>query len=116
MSEETRRLGLNNIRMSAYGAAASPIVAAMDGEGARVVMEAVAGVSYFPEDPQALGSALRMFMAMAPAERQQMVACGRRYFEAHFEPRTLALQLRARLERAERERGTDTSRQAGGAE
>jgi glycosyltransferase involved in cell wall biosynthesis len=153
LAEETRRLGLDNIRMAgrfapaqmpailsqasallvslrrdptmaqtvpskipAYLAAARPIIAALDGEGARVVMEAGAGVSSPPEDPEALADAVRRLKAMAPAEREQMATRGRRYFEVHFEPQTLAKQLLAHLEGAVRGPGINSSRQAGRAE
>jgi hypothetical protein len=53
---------------------------------------------------------------MAPAEREQMATRGRRYFEVHFEPQTLAKQLLAHLEGAVRGPGINSSRQAGRAE
>lgn len=51
--------------------------------------------------------------AMAPAKREQMATRGRRYFEVHFEPQTLAKQLLAHLEGAVRGPGINSSRQAG---
>lgn len=103
-------------KMLAYLVSAKPIIAALDGEGSRVVMEPGAGTSCLTEDPQALARAVRVLKATAAAEREQMAERRQRYYEAHFEARTLALQLRAHLGRAVSDRGTGINRKAGGAE
>jgi glycosyltransferase involved in cell wall biosynthesis len=69
----------------------------MDGEGARVVAEAGAGVTCPAEDAAALADAVLRLRAMRQAEREQLGANARRYFARHFEPGRLAEQLEALL-------------------
>ena len=81
-------------KLQSYLACGRPIVAALDGEGARVVREAGAGVAVPAGDARALADAVLMLARQPRAEREAMGASGRRYFERHFE-RTLLI---ARLE------------------
>lgn len=80
-------------KVQAYLAAGRPIIASLDGEGARVVMEAGAGVACPAEDAQALADAVRQLRDALPEERQQMAESGRLYYEQHFEPKLLARRL-----------------------
>lgn len=80
-------------KVQAYLAAGRPIIASLDGEGARVVMEAGAGVACPAEDAQALADAVRQLRDALPEERQRMAECGRLYYEQHFEPKLLARRL-----------------------
>ena len=80
-------------KVQAYLAAGRPIIASLDGEGSRVVMEAGAGVACPAEDAQALADAVRRMRDALPAERQRMAQCGRSYYEQHFEPKLLATRL-----------------------
>jgi glycosyltransferase involved in cell wall biosynthesis len=82
-------------KLQSYLACARPIVAALEGEGARVVTEAGAGYTAAPENAQALADAVRSIAALAPAERERMGQSGRRYFERHFERSRLLDQLEA---------------------
>lgn len=84
-------------KVQAYLAAGRPIVAALDGEGARVVMEAGAGVACPAEAAQALADAVLQLRDALPQERQRMAQCGRSYYEQHFEPKLLAKRLAAIL-------------------
>lgn len=80
-------------KVQAYLAAGRPIVASLDGEGARVVAEAGAGVACPAGDAQALADAVRQLRDALPEERQRMAQCGRAYYEQHFEPKLLAKKL-----------------------
>jgi glycosyltransferase involved in cell wall biosynthesis len=80
-------------KVQAYLAAGKPIIAALDGEGARVVMEAGAGVACPAEAAQALADAVLQLRDALPQERQRMAQCGRSYYEQHFEPTLLAKRL-----------------------
>jgi glycosyltransferase involved in cell wall biosynthesis len=60
-------------------------VAALGGEGARVVQEAGAGLTPSPEDPKALANAILEMYHMPEESRRTMGLRGRGYFEAHFE-------------------------------
>ncbi|WIT09986.1 glycosyltransferase family 4 protein [Paucibacter sediminis] len=87
-------------KIQAYLAAGRPLLASMDGEGARVVNEAGAGLSSPAQDAAALAVAARRLQAMSPAERAAMGRAGQRYFDEYFEPARLARALRAQFERA----------------
>lgn len=80
-------------KVQAYMAAGRPLVAALDGEGARIVEEAGAGLSCPAEDSAGLAKRLRELHAMPVAQREQMGQSGRRYFLEHFEMSKLARQL-----------------------
>ena len=76
-----------------YLAAGRPIIASLDGEGARVVNAAGAGIACPAEDADALAAAVLRIRAMTAAERERLGANGRRHFAVHFEPERLAAQL-----------------------
>jgi glycosyltransferase involved in cell wall biosynthesis len=80
-------------KVQAYMAAGRPILACLRGEGARLVVEAGAGLEVAVEDPQALAAAVLQLHAMAPGERETMGQNGRRFFKAHFDHNYLVAQL-----------------------
>lgn len=80
-------------KVQAYLGAGRPIVAALPGEGARVVSEARAGLTCPPEDPGALAGAIRTLYSKSDAERDAMGAAGKRYFAEHFEMSSQARRL-----------------------
>lgn len=85
-------------KIQAYLAAGRPIVASIDGEGARVVNEAGAGVTCAAQDAQALAAAVRTLRALPAHELDNMARRGRSYFEHHFDPGMLAGQLARKLD------------------
>ena len=85
-------------KIQAYLAAGRPIIAALDGEGARVVEEAGAGVSCPAENAQALASEILRLRALSPDEWQRMAQRGRLYYERHFEPGVMATKLMRQLD------------------
>lgn len=80
-------------KVQAYLAAGRPILASLDGEGARVVVEAGAGMACPAGDAKALADAVRQLRDASPEERQRMARSGRSYYEQHFEPKLLARRL-----------------------
>ncbi|MBA3995705.1 MAG: glycosyltransferase WbuB [Candidatus Accumulibacter sp.] len=72
-------------KIQAYLAAGRPIVACLNGEGARVVCEASAGLASPAEQVQPLVANIRRIQALGAAERAAMGASGRAYFDANFE-------------------------------
>ncbi len=80
-------------KVQAYLAAGKPIIASLDGEGARVVLEAGAGVTCPAEDARALADAVLQLRDALPEERQQMAQRGLTYYAQHFEPTLLATRL-----------------------
>jgi len=80
-------------KVQSYLACAKPIIAAMDGEGARVVTEAGAGLAVPAENPVALADAVLRLARMGLDARQAMGERGRAYFEQHFEREMLLTRL-----------------------
>lgn len=72
-------------KLQSYLAAGKPIIAALNGEGARVVEEAGAGLSCMAEDAESLVGCIRELYEMPVEERQQMGEKGHAYFLEHFE-------------------------------
>ena len=80
-------------RLQTYMAAGRPILASLNGEGARLIIEAEAGLAAPAEDPRALADAVLQLFRMTHAEREKMGSNGRRYFSAHFDRELLVDQL-----------------------
>ncbi len=71
-------------KLQSYLACGRPILAMLDGEGARVVEEAKAGLVCPAGDAAALAANVARLAAMSPQERAQLGANARRYAEVHF--------------------------------
>jgi glycosyltransferase involved in cell wall biosynthesis len=85
-------------KVQAYMASGRPILACLNGEGARLVAEeAQAGLSVPAQDAQALAAAVLKLYQMPAEERAQLGANGRRYFKAHFDHDKLVDELMAHL-------------------
>lgn len=82
-------------KVQSYLACAKPIVAALEGEGARVVSESGAGISAPPGDAIALAEAIMEIYRLPDHERVAMGLRGRRYCEAHFDRGKLLGELEA---------------------
>ena len=87
-------------KVQAYLAAGRPILAALDGEGARVVAEAGAGVCTPAQDAAALAAAVRAMAAMPRDQLESMGRSGRDYYNANFAPAALAGRMLAFLDEA----------------
>jgi glycosyltransferase involved in cell wall biosynthesis len=72
-------------KIQSYLACAKPIVAALDGEGARIIADAGAGVAVPAEDAVALAEAVRSIYRLPAAERKALGECGLAYHKRHFE-------------------------------
>lgn len=71
-------------KLQGYLAAGKPIIASSDGEPARVLNKAGAGLTCAPGDPQALAKAVLELYEMAPEERDALGMKGKKYFMANF--------------------------------
>ena len=80
-------------KVQAYMAAGRPTLACLNGEGARIVEEAQAGISVPAEDAQALADAVLKLYRMPSEQRAVMGGNGRNYFKAHFEHDKLVEEL-----------------------
>ncbi len=75
-------------KIQAYMAAGKPILAALSGEGARVISEANAGMVGPAEDSKALSENMRQMYAMSEAELSKMSESAKEYFKKNFEMST----------------------------
>ena len=80
-------------KVQAYLAAGKPIIAALDGEGARMLEESGAGVSCPAEDAVALAQAVLRLRDMPSDELQRMGESGLIYYKQNFDPAVLAAKL-----------------------
>lgn len=85
-------------KVQAYLAAGRPILACMNGEGARVVVDAGAGLACAAGNSAALTEAVLAMAALTTTERARLGENGRRYFSEHYEPQKLMEQLIGHLE------------------
>ena len=72
-------------KIQAYMAVGRPILACINGEGARIVLEAESGFAVPAEDSLALSQAVLRLYKMPLEERLAMGAKGRQYFKDHFD-------------------------------
>jgi glycosyltransferase involved in cell wall biosynthesis len=84
-------------KVQAYMGAGRPILACLNGEGARLVAEAQAGLSVPAQDAKALAVAVLRLYQMPAEDRARLGANGRRFFKAHFDHDTLVDELMAHL-------------------
>lgn len=80
-------------KVQAYMAAGRPILACLNGEGARLVEEAQAGLGVPAQDASALAAAVLRLYQMSAEDRARLGANGRRYFKAHFDHDKLVDEL-----------------------
>lgn len=71
-------------KVQGYLAAGRPIIASLNGEGARVVKEAEAGMACAAGDARALAEAVQVLGGMDNRSRAEMGESARRYALAHF--------------------------------
>ena len=74
-------------------ASGKPVVASIDGEGARVIAMAGAGLAAPAEDPAALADRVKSLYQMSAEQREAMGKRGLDYFQSHFSRDTLLDQL-----------------------
>lgn len=80
-------------KVQAYMASGKPILACLNGEGARVVIEAKAGLAVPAEDAQGLAAAILRLYEMTPGERDKLGSNGRHFYKAHFNHAKLVNEL-----------------------
>lgn len=80
-------------KIQSYLASSKPIVASLDGEGARIVNDSGAGFTPGAENPEGLANAVLEMYRMSVDKRQNMGEMGRKYFELHFDRNLLVKRL-----------------------
>ena len=72
-------------KLQAYMACGRPIIAVLDGEGARIVNESGAGMTCPAGDGRALADAVSSMASLDPHKRAEMGAQARAYSLTHFD-------------------------------
>ena len=80
-------------KVQSYLACAKPIVASIDGEGARIIELAAAGLSAPAENAAALADKVKYLYEMPSEKREEMGKQGLDYFKGHFSREVLLNQL-----------------------
>ena len=80
-------------KIQSYMACGRPILAALNGEGARLIMESGAGLASPAEDTDALRKIVLSMYRMSREEREAMGKQGREYCEANFDREMLISRL-----------------------
>ena len=84
-------------KIQAYLASGRPIVACLNGEGARLIEESQAGLSVPAQDAPALAAAILKLSQLSESERIRMGENGRDFYNQHFEHDQLVDQLLVHL-------------------
>ena len=92
-------------KIQAYMAAGRPIIASLNGEGARLVIESASGISSPAQDPVALANATLSLYRMSQEQRQEMGENGRIYYRKHFDHDILVNELIGHLNRCINNKG-----------
>lgn len=71
-------------KIQSYLACAKPIIAALDGEGKKIIEEAQAGLAISINNPKELAEAALQLSQLSQDHLLQMGINGRRYFDQHF--------------------------------
>ncbi|WP_083338798.1 glycosyltransferase family 4 protein [Chromobacterium sphagni] len=80
-------------KLQSYLSAGKPIVASLNGEPARIVEEAGAGIVCPAESPELLAQAVLKFYQMPVDERERFGTNARIYFKKHFDQETRVKEL-----------------------
>ncbi len=84
-------------KIQSYLACGKPILAMLDGEGAKVINESGAGYACASEDIDGLVKTTNRMVALSVAERNEMGKAGRIYYDTHFNRNQLFSQLEAQM-------------------
>lgn len=84
-------------KIQSYIACGRPVIAALEGEGGRIIREAAAGWAVPPEDPEALADAVLAASRLDRSELDEMGNRGEAFFRRHFEREMLLDRLESEL-------------------
>jgi glycosyltransferase involved in cell wall biosynthesis len=87
-------------KIQAYMAVGRPIIACLNGEGARLVAEAGAGITVRAEDARGLAAAVLRLYRMSHDRRGQLGMLAQQYYRQHFEHEKLVTEMVSHLKQA----------------
>jgi glycosyltransferase involved in cell wall biosynthesis len=76
-------------KLQSYFACARPVIGALDGEGAKLIRRAKAGIVVAPGDPESLSQAIIELYQTPLGAREEMGANARKYYDNNFNRDTL---------------------------
>lgn len=82
-------------KVQTYLAVGRPVIASMNGEGARIIEESGAGLTCPADDADALARCIMDMRAQTPEERLAMGRRGQSYHRQHYEPDLLGARLKS---------------------
>ena len=85
-------------KIQSYLACGKPIIASLDGEGARIIVEAEAGYTSPAEDSAALAEIIMSFLSLDIDKREILAKNATQYFKKEFERELLINRLEQILE------------------
>ena len=80
-------------KVQSYLVSGIPIVGMLDGDGAKVIKEAKAGIVCPAGDGLCLSNAIKNMLSMTSSQRDKMVISGKRYAHKEFDRSTLIMRL-----------------------
>lgn len=86
-------------KIQAYMAAGKPIIAGINGEGARIIDKAKAGIAVPAEDAEALAASTLRVFEMPESERNQLGINGRAFFEQNFQQKIVIDKIEAEFKK-----------------
>jgi glycosyltransferase involved in cell wall biosynthesis len=84
-------------KIQSYLAAAKPILASLDGEGARIIQESGSGFTCESQNAEKLSDIVVKMYKLSKQEREKMGHNGRQYYVENFEKEVLLSKLTAFL-------------------
>lgn len=84
-------------KLQSYFACGKPVIASLAGEGARIVLEAEAGMVVTPGSSQELAMTIVAMKSLVADERRRLGENGLRYYQHHFTNEIVSTQLEATL-------------------
>lgn len=85
-------------KIQVYLATGKPIIACLDGEGARIIEQAGAGLACEAENASELAQSILTLYQLPKETLKEMGNAGLKFYESHFEPNTLAVNLKKHFE------------------
>lgn len=71
-------------KVQCYLACGKPVLASLNGEGARIISESGAGIAVDAERPELLAGAIRQMLNESPDQRDRFGKAARRYFDQNY--------------------------------
>ncbi|MHA6689590.1 glycosyltransferase family 4 protein [Devosia sp. A449] len=84
-------------KVQCYLACGKPVVASLNGEGARILVESGAGIAVDAGRPRQLADAIGRMIDEGPEQRNQYAAAARRYFDENYSTKLVYDQLERAL-------------------